>query len=269
MTKYKHIALITDFGLDDNFVGVIKGVIYNINPNLNIIDITHNISPQNIIEASFLLENSYKYFPEGTIFLCVVDPGVGTERKVIILKQRKKIFIAPDNGILSFLLHEHKTKEIYYLKLPNKYIPFPQSNTFHGRDIFAPLAGFISKGINIKKLCVPLNNLNKIKKIEFPSIIEKETLIKGKIIYIDRFGNCISNISKEKFFNFVKNKKFCIKIKNLKIKKISKNYQAKEKWGALFNSFNLLEIFATNKNASKRFEIKINQQITVVSLPPG
>jgi len=263
MSKYKYIALLTDFGVEDNFVGVMKGVMLSINPDLKIIDITHNISPQSIIEASFLLRNSYKYFPENSIFLCVVDPGVGTQRDIIILKKNKNIFIAPDNGLLSPLLELEKENKLYKLKIPNKYIPLPQSVTFHGRDIFAPLAAFISKGINLKKIAI---STNKINKLEFPHIQKQKNILKGEIIYIDRFGNCISNISEKDFLNFIKSHKFLIKIKNIKIKIISKNYQINKKYGAIFNSFNLLEIFVPNGNAAKKLNIKLHQKIIIKNL---
>lgn len=258
MKKYKHIAFLTDFGLKDNFVGVMKGVLYNINPKINIIDITNNISAQNIIESSFLLENSYKYFPAKTIFLCVVDPGVGSERAVIIIKHKKYLFIAPDNGLLSFLLKDNP--KIFKLNIPNKYISLPVSNTFHGRDIFAPAAGLLSKGMNINKIATSINT---IKKLSFPGIVKNRDTLIGKIIYIDRFGNCISNITSPEFYNFVKNKNYYIKIKNVRIEKVSTYYQIKEKYGVIFNSFNRLEVFVPNNSAKNLLKIETYENIKV------
>jgi len=258
--RYKNIALLTDFGLKDNFVGVMKGVIYKINPNVNIIDITHEIESHNIFEAYLILKNSYKFFPEKTIFVSVVDPTVGTNRKIIIIKNNKQIFIAPDNGILSFLPNSLK---IFQVKIPNKYIESPVSNTFHGRDIFAKLAGLLSKGVNIKKLC---SEIKKIEKIKIPEIKIKKNLMEGEIIYIDKFGNCFSNIEKKLFYNFIQNRNYIIKVKNLKIDKIFKNYQINKKYGALFNSFELLEIFVPNRNASKFLKIKKGDKVKILKL---
>ncbi len=255
--RYKRVALLTDFGLKDNFVGVVKGVILKYNPKIHIIDITNNISPQNIIEASLLLKNSYKHFPNKTIFLTIVDPGVGTERDIIVIKNKSNLFIAPDNGVLSFLQDEDT--KLYRLTIPNRFIPRPESATFHGRDIFAPTAGLLSKGTRITKLCIPTN---KIKKMKISVPVKHKNSITGKIIYIDSFGNCISNIDR-RILDQLFNKKFSIKINKSVIKKISLNYQDINKIGALFNSFNLLEIAVPNGNASRKLKIKEGDLIKI------
>jgi len=210
------IALLTDFGLNDNFVGVMKGVIYHINPEVKIVDLSHQIESHNIHEAAFLLKSSYPYFPEGTVFLIVVDPGVGSERKSVIVETEKYLFVAPDNGVLSFLMERDMkriiqiTNEEYFLK--------PVSRTFHGRDIFAPVAAYLSKGEKVEKFG---SQTRKIEKLTFPEPQVKNNRLVGEVIYVDRFGNPITNINQNTFLQFIKGKKFRIVIGKAKISKIS------------------------------------------------
>ena len=138
------IALLTDFGTKDYFVGAMKGVILGINENAGIIDITHEIEPQNISEASFTLRACYKNFPSHTIFVAIVDPGVGSKRRAILVETEDYFFIAPDNGLLSFVFNESEDFTVYEIT-NEKFFYHPVSKTFHGRDIFAPCAAHLSK----------------------------------------------------------------------------------------------------------------------------
>ncbi|MBN1898388.1 MAG: SAM-dependent chlorinase/fluorinase, partial [Spirochaetes bacterium] len=251
-----HIALLTDFGLQDNFAGVMEGMIYRINPHVTVSHITHGIKPQDLFQASFLLRHSYKHFPEKTIFVCVVDPGVGTARDVIVVRKKATVFMAPDNGILSFLTGRDTE---YFKIVPNKFIPPPASTTFHGRDIFSPLAALLSKGISINKLA---RTVKSIKHLDIPSPVKGQKTVKGKIIYIDRFGNCISNVSRD-LFTAMTGSSFTVEINNLKIYDLSSHYQIPSKAGVLFNSFNLLEIFVPNGNASQELGITLNMPFTI------
>jgi len=260
--KYKFIILITDFGYSDNFVGVMKGVIYKINPKIKILDLTHNVQPQNIIQALFLLKYSYEYMPKNSIFLSVIDPGVGSKRDIIIAKHKKLLFIAPDNGILSFL--PRKGTVFYKLntnsKTFKKYFTSSISNTFHGRDIFAPLAAYLSNGIALKKLCILTKKIKSIK-LPAPKIFNK--ILKGKIIYIDNFGNAITNIDKKTFEKFLHNQNFTLKIKRKSINKLSHAYSEEKNIGIIFNSFNLLEIFFPFGNVSEKLKIKIDDEVKI------
>jgi hypothetical protein len=191
------ISLLTDFGTKDSYVGIMKGVISGINSDANIIDLCHETDPQDILEGAYILYSSYKFFPEGTIHVAVVDPGVGTERKIICAKTRNYLFLAPDNGILSLVLTDEKPQLI--IEVTNKKYFLPEiSNTFHGRDIFAPVAAYLSKGIDPLKLG---KKLSKIKEIELPTPDHsKKGSIKGEVIYIDSFGNLITNINQDFFY---------------------------------------------------------------------
>ncbi|MFH1578451.1 MAG: SAM-dependent chlorinase/fluorinase [Candidatus Omnitrophota bacterium] len=252
------ITLLTDFGLSDNFAGVVKGVIYAINPKVKIIDICHNIRPGDIFQAAFLLKSSYQYFPPGTIHLVVVDPGVGSKRRIIIAKTKRYYFIGPDNGVLSLALGTgDQVSNIVCLDNQNFFLK-PVSHTFHGRDIFAPVAAYLSRGIDLVKFGRPQK---KYREINFPQprIISQagknRKALEGEIIYIDRFGNLITNISREAFEIFIAKKKFRISLGKKAINRISKNYLAtgKNKPLAIFGSYGNLEISVSCGNASDYF----------------
>lgn len=241
------IAIVTDFGLKDGFVGTMKGVIYGINPQSVIVDISHDISPQNIREGLFVLESSYRYFPEETIFLVVVDPGVGSHRKALLLKAEKYFFIGPDNGIFSFLYKKEKPEII---EITNRDYCLPEiSQTFHGRDIFAPVAGHISKGIDYSLMGRKIDNI-----ILLPGLVPEilpDKKIMGQIIYIDKFGNLITNITE----NFLNNRDITIKLKNTIITGLSTSYGevSPGKPLAIIGSSGYLEIAVNHGNAGDLF----------------
>lgn len=255
------ISLITDFGQKDNFLGVMKGVILSINPHAKIVDICHEVKPHDISGAAFLLKSSFKYFPKGSLHLVVVDPGVGSERKKLLVKTRDYFFIAPDNGVLSPALKDQASLKI--IEITNKkYFLKPTSDTFHGRDIFAPTAAYISKGEDFSKFG---KRIESIKGLRLPQVkITSKSLI-GEIIYIDRFGNLISNIDKEMLDNFIKNKKFKIYIKNKTIEKLFRTYAEGVylKPLALIDSFNYLEIALNRGPACNYLKAKKGTKITV------
>lgn len=256
----KIIALLTDFGYKDNFVGVMKGVILSINPRVNLVDISHGVKPQSILEAYFLLKNSYEFFPDGTIFVAVVDPGVGTKRKPILIETKDYSFIGPDNGIFSFI-ETHDIKRIIHLT-NDKYFLKPVSSTFHGRDIFAPVAGFLSRGVSLKEFGTTIKNM---KCIEIPKPrLTKEKLV-GKIIYVDGFGNLISNISRDVFDKFIGDSTFEITIGKARISKISHSYAEAEAKSpiALFNSFQNLEISIKANSCAEKLCLKEGVKVTI------
>jgi len=254
------IALLTDFGLSDNFVGVMKGVIYGINPEVRIIDLCHQIESYNVREAAFLLKSSYPYFPEGTVFLVVVDPGVGSERKSIIMETENYFFVAPDNGVLSFLL-ERDIKRIIQIS-NEKYFLKPVSRTFHGRDIFAPVAAHLSKGEKVENFGSPIKD---IEKIELPEPRVEKNGLSGEVIYVDRFGNLITNINKDTFLRFVGGKKFQIVMGKATISRISSSYKEGKKGLplAIFGSFDNLEISLYGDDASRGLNLKKGSKIYI------
>lgn len=185
------ITLTTDFGLQDYYVGAIKGVIYQIYPEAKIVDITHEIPPQDIIRASFVLREIWRVYPPGTVHVAVVDPTVGSGRRIILADFAGQYFLVPDNGILTMIYRISPPQKIHVVANSDLFCK-PVSNTFHGRDIFAPVAAHIARGLAIEHVGPPTSV---IALLEFPSVaIEPKGLV-GSIIYVDRFGNLMSNIS--------------------------------------------------------------------------
>jgi S-adenosylmethionine hydrolase len=184
------ITLTTDFGLKDHYIGAMKGVILSINPDALIADITHEIPPHDVFRGAFVLRNFYRYFPQGTVHAVVVDPGVGSGRKPIAVEADKNIFVGPDNGVFTFVYRESKSVSVFEISNP-KYILPSVSFTFHGRDIFAPVAGHLSLGVSIedlgKKLKKPV-----LLPVKEPKVGREEII--GEVIYIDSFGNLVTNI---------------------------------------------------------------------------
>jgi S-adenosylmethionine hydrolase len=245
------ITLLTDFSEKDGYPASMKGVILSINPNVKIVDITHEIPSHDIKEAAFVLKSTYNYFPRGTIHIAIVDPEVGSKRKPILVETENYYFICPDNGILSYVLLEEKIRKIIWIN-NKQYFLKKISNTFHGRDIFAPVGAYLSKGIKVEKFGKKINKIVKFN-IKYPK--EKNNYLIGDVIHIDKFGNIITNITREKFYAFTKNKEFEIKINRKIIRKISNSYKDVQKGEllAIFGSSEFLEISIREGNAFKLY----------------
>ncbi|MGB3341055.1 MAG: SAM-dependent chlorinase/fluorinase [bacterium] len=183
----KIITFLSDFGEDDWFVAAVKGEISKVDPNIRVIDITHKIEPHDIRSAAFILSSVYANFPPGTVHLVVVDPGVGSKRKPIILESNRYFFVGPDNGVFSYIYD--KKARAYSIDVNTK-----TSNTFHGRDIFGPVAAQIANGKMPPDFGREIHDIDKFK---FPEVIQKADRLHGEVLYIDHFGNLITNISND------------------------------------------------------------------------
>ena len=186
------ITLLTDFGLQDGYVASMKGVILGICPDAKLVDISHLIAPQNVRSAAFVLCSSYGYFPPGTIHLAIVDPGVGTERGAIAIRAGSCFFVGPDNGVFSLVLKKEARWESRRLE-NRQFRRNPLSSTFHGRDLFAPAAAHIARGVRFDTLgpaCAPTP-------VEWGEPMIGEAEVEGEVIHIDRFGNAITNVMRE------------------------------------------------------------------------
>ncbi|HKW29920.1 MAG TPA: SAM-dependent chlorinase/fluorinase [Verrucomicrobiae bacterium] len=188
------ITLTTDFGTRDWFVGTMKGVLLGINPRAAIVDITHQIPPGDIRAGAFALMAGCRYFPKGTVHVAVVDPGVGSQRRAIAVNTTDYFFVGPDNGVLSWALTREKIKTIRRLENP-KYFRKPISRTFHGRDIFAPVAAYLSRGASLKQFG---RELTDFVRLPWPKPTKHPGEIRGEIMQIDHFGNAITNIEGER-----------------------------------------------------------------------
>lgn len=188
------ITLLTDFGSQDYFVGAMKGAILSINPAANIVDITHEIPPRDIRAAAFNLLATYKDFPADTVHVAVVDPGVGSDRKPILIECAKQYFVGPDNGIFTWVCEREESFRAIHLT-NDKFFREPVSRTFHGRDIFAPVAAALSTGVAPEELGVVVDGVVRLESLR-PRWID-QGVTEASIIHIDRFGNCITNLTRE------------------------------------------------------------------------
>jgi S-adenosylmethionine hydrolase len=188
------ITLITDFGDADHFVGVIKAVILGINPEVEIVDVCHQVNSYDIFDAAFTLAQSYRFFPPDTIHLVVVDPGVGTARRPLLARTIECKFIAPDNGVLSLVYEREESIEVRHVT-SDHYFLNPVSSTFHARDIFAPVAGWLSRGLEPDKFGEPITDFAKFTSPKPKRVSDQ--LVKGVVLRVDKFGNVITNITPE------------------------------------------------------------------------
>jgi S-adenosylmethionine hydrolase len=253
------ITLLTDFGENEGYAGAMKGVILSINPEAQIVDISHTIPSHGIQEGAFVLKTSYPYFPKGTIHLAVVDPGVGGDRKPIIVETENHLFVGPDNGIFSYVYEENATK-IWEIN-ERKYFLLPHSDTFHGRDIFSPVAAYLSRGIEVSKIASIISEFSRLP-IPRPAIREKE--IGGHILHVDRFGNLITDIPKrfvEKYDTTSRNSfEFCSATGEsfVRIHRLSRTYSEGTSGEviALIGSSGLLEFSVNEGRADEVIPVK-------------
>jgi S-adenosylmethionine hydrolase len=255
------ITLLTDFGTKDHYVASMKGVILNINPRCLLIDITHQVSPHDIREGAFILANAYSYFPKGTIHLSVVDPGVGGIRKPILLVTQNYFFVGPDNGFFTLVAQREKVKQVVALT-KKKYFLSKISSTFHGRDIFAPVAAHLSLGIKPNAFGYETNYLKELR-VQKP--IMKEGKLLGEILHIDAFGNLVSNIDEAKLFRFIQSRPFVILVGGKVISGLKTGYLEGKKGEliAILGSGGFLEISIREGNAKKTLKVKRGDIIQV------
>ncbi len=244
------ITLSTDFGTDGTFSACMKGVILEINPNANVVDSTHAIKPYDINAAAYSIATSYCYFPAGTIHVIVVDPGVGGARDAVAVEAGDYLFVAPNNGVLSEVISENTPYDAVRLDVPS-FFRDPVSNTFHGRDVFAPVAAHLSNGIGLTELGSRILRLNRID-IAVPTV--EENCIRGEVKYVDAFGNLITNITNEFLNELCRSTSLIeIRIKDHVIYQFSDYYEQGKPDAliALINSNGLLEIAFNRSSAAQ------------------
>jgi S-adenosyl-L-methionine hydrolase (adenosine-forming) len=258
------VTLITDFSRGDEYAGAMKGAILKVNPRCQVIDVTHQIEPQNVPRAAFVLRNTYPYYPAGTVHLVVVDPGVGTRRRPVILQKGGHFFVGPDNGVFTFVLASAGKTEGYEITR-RKYFLSPVSETFHGRDIFAPVAGHLSLGQNPQRFGPRADGFVRA---EWPGPRLKGGKLLGQILFSDSFGNLITNIAREEYGSLRAGRPLLIKGKGWRIDRIHRTY-GQGKPGdpmALFGSSGLLEIAIYGGSAKKDLGLKPGDRLVVTLL---
>lgn len=187
------VTMTTDFGLEDAYVGIVKGVMLKVNPAATIVDVSHGIDPGDVDRAAYLLETAYGYFPPGCVHVAVVDPGVGSERRIVAVESNGHRFLAPDNGVLTGVLTEGGAGRAVSVE-NTRYFLSPVSRTFHGRDIFAPVAAHLSKGLDLEDLGPSLDFGSLVRLDRGKPVFEAPHSVVGSVVAVDRFGNLITNI---------------------------------------------------------------------------
>jgi S-adenosyl-L-methionine hydrolase (adenosine-forming) len=255
------ITLLTDFGARDHYVASMKGVILGINPFCTLVDISHHVRPQDIREGAFILANAFSSFPRRTIHLAVVDPGVGGPRRPILVATHNYFFVGPDNGIFTPALHREKVELVVHLNNERYFLPHA-SSTFHGRDLFAPVAAHLSLGEKPESFGVEIDSWEELN-LNWP--VPKGKELGGEIIHIDTFGNLISNIDEQTLFGFTKGRPFSVKAGRFSFHGLKKGYWEGKRGEviALIGSGGFLEISVRDGSAERRLRMKKGNRIRI------
>lgn len=256
------ITLTTDYGISDHLVGAIRGVILNINPDATIVDITHGVLAHDILDGALAIGQAYKYFPPRTIHMVVVDPGVGTQRRPVLVAGDQHYFVAPDNGVLSVVYDRSEALHAWHIKSEH-YFLHPVSNTFHGRDIFAPVAAWLSKSWQTSSFGDPITDFVRF---AIPRPKASENVIKGVVLRVDNFGNVVTNFTAEDAPALIApDGKFTIRVGNAAVTKILPTFAqgaAGEAFGVIGSS-GYLEISVNKGNAARALGTTRGAEVTV------
>ena len=260
------ITLLTDFGTADYFVGAMKGVILAINRDALIVDITHDIPPQDIQAGAFTLLGAYQTFPAKTVHVAVVDPGVGSNRRPILVSAGEQFFVGPDNGLFSYIYEREADARVFHLT-NEKYFRPTVSATFHGRDVFAPVAGAISRGVLPEQLGDEIADYVRLPQLK-PRLLPGKT-IEAAIIHIDRFGNCITNLTPDLLTDAMISAGATLTINGRKITSFRRFFtegkDASDELFAILGSAGYLEIAASSASAAQLLKARRGQIVTVTS----
>jgi hypothetical protein len=264
LTAVAIVTITTDFGIIDPYVGVMKGVMLSIEPGLTIVDITNEIEPQNIMQAAYVISASFEHFPKGTAHLCVVDPGVGSERMPIIVEAGGHYFVGPDNGVFTETQRKHSDAVARQITNMDKFLP-RVSSTFHGRDIFAPVAARLARGEPAESFGPIIASINLLD-LPWETRPTPSTLV-GEVIYIDRFGNVVTNLTRS-LLERVRVESDCdgvmILIGDDIVEDIQPHYSAaydEEGLYAVYGSWDTLEIFVKNGDAALLYGIEVGDDV--------
>ncbi|HUV05283.1 MAG TPA: SAM-dependent chlorinase/fluorinase [Armatimonadota bacterium] len=262
------IALLTDFGLRDPFVGIMKGVIMRINPSATVVDLCHELDPGDIRAAGFALAMAFPYMPEGTIFTVVVDPSVGTQRQGVAAEIDGRIFVGPDNGILSWVLKSRRIERAVRLENAEFFLP-EVSDTFHGRDVFAPVAAHLSKGVPLDAFGPAVKDLSRF---PIPELVISDRALQGEVVYVDRFGNLLTNITRQEFERWRKKQagdNLTVHFGSVEIRGISRTYGDVPPGHAvaLFGSVGVLEVAVNGDSAAETLGVSMGLHVLVCQSP--
>ncbi len=255
------ITLLTDFGARDAFVGIMKGVILGINPAVTLVDLSHEVPPQDVVAGALLLRSAVAFFPPGTIHVAVVDPGVGSARRALLIETPRAFFIGPDNGLLSLAVLAEEVVRITHLT-ETKHFLTPCSDTFHGRDVFAPVAAHLSLGVAPGQFGPTVTTMERLR---LPSVEREGTRLVGRVIYIDHFGNLITNVTEADLRPFSR-ENLLVSIDGVQIRGVATSYASVAVGApvALIDSWGMLEIAVRNGSAAQRFDIQLEHPVHLI-----
>lgn len=261
------ITLTTDFGTQDAYVGAMKGVILGINADVRIVDISHEIAPQDVMEGAFVVRDAAFHFPPETIHVIVVDPGVGTPRRPVALRCREHFFIGPDNGIIPLLLDGATPDVCVELDRPTYWRGEDVSTTFHGRDIFAPAAAHLSAGVPLDRLGSKLDALTPM---QWALPIADEEGVQGWVVHVDRFGNCITNVSRATIEGRRGERPVKCFVGSAILEGIKQTYASVESGEPLmhYNSSEMLEVSVNSGNAAELLGIRKGDPVNILFREP-
>ncbi len=254
------VTLLSDFGDRDGFVGVVKGVILKHCPQAQLVDLSHAISPQDVLGGALVLAEAVRHFPPRTVHLAIVDPGVGSARRPLLIETADFVLVGPDNGLLSLAAAAAKVERILHLDRPEYFQPSP-SRTFHGRDVFAPLAARVAAGESLEALGT---GVEAFERVVLPALRRLDDALEGQVIHIDRFGNLVCNIGASDLGSFPGGKA-SVSICGVQLPTIGSHYsEVREgKPVALWNSWGRLEIAVRNGSAARQLRARQGDRVQV------
>lgn len=269
MAKQPLVTLLTDFGTADPYVAAMKGVILRACPSAKIVDISHDVPPQDVTAAALVLAQAAPYFPSDTLHVVVVDPTVGTDRRILVGRFAEQLFLFPDNGVITFVAQTMAMQTLAVVRAAEYAADTSASMTFHGRDLFAPLAGQILNGLEIARLGPQPSTY---KTLELPRPVDQGNCLVGQVIYADRFGNLISNIPAEAIRRrWPDTGRLIVRCAGQDVGQLHGTYaQAPEGSAlALFNSMGLLEVAVNRGSAARRLSAGVGSEVIVMEAPRG
>jgi hypothetical protein len=257
------VTLLTDFGVDDAYVGAMKGAMLSVNRDLTIVDITHRVPPQDVHEAAWLLRSAYRYFPPATVHVVVVDPGVGTERRAITASAGGWYFVGPDNGVFTWPLRREPSPEVVQIERRDLMLP-SVSDTFHGRDVFAPIAAHLASGTALRELGTAISDAVML---PIAPVQVTDDAIVAAIVHIDRFGNAVTSLEEDACRAWLERTDGDVRVRvsGHVIEGVSRTYAdvASGEALALFESSGCLEIAVRNSSAAEALGLKRGDEVRV------
>jgi len=254
------VTLTTDFGTTDPFVGIMKGVLATRAPGVRVIDVTHGIPPQDVRAGALVLRQSAPWFPAGTIHVAVVDPGVGGERRPICVATTRACYVGPDNGVLSLAAATQGISGVFELTDPQFQLS-PRSDTFHGRDVFAPVAAALATGTAPEQLGPPVKDMTAL---AFPEARRMDGVVRGEVVYVDHFGNLVTNVSRKDLDGF-SGATLSVTIRATHVRGVATSYSSAQpgQMVAVVNSWEFLEVAVRDGSARERLRAGVGEPVIV------